>query len=77
MVEGWSHCLIWPGCGESADDIPGGTLVRSERTGGCYIVAKELVSSIRHELDDPARARLTTWLIDPAKANRCQSSGHS
>ena len=64
MVEGWSHCLIWTGCGESADDIPGGTLVRSERTSGCYIVAKELVSSIRHELDDPARARLTTWLID-------------
>ena len=64
MVEGWSHCLIWPGCGESAEYIPGGTLVRSERTGGCYIVAKELVPSIRRELEDLARTRLTTWLID-------------
>ena len=77
MVEGWSHCLIWPGCGESADDIPGGTLVRSERTGGCYIVAKELVSSIPARTGRSRQGSVDHLAYRSAKANRCQSSGHS
>ena len=64
MNESWNHCLIWPGCGEDAQEIPIGTRVMSERTGGGYIVAQELVPSIQQELDNPSRARLTTWLID-------------
>ena len=64
MNESWNHCLIWPGCGEDAQEIPIGTRVMSERAGGGYVVVQEVAPFIQQELDDPSRARLTTWLID-------------
>ena len=40
-----------------------GRKVDSPRAGGCYFISETAVKEISN-LDAPAKARLTTWLID-------------
>ena len=59
-----SRCPIWPGYPASIewlDDVV--RQVDSQRAGGMYRISRVAILRL-NELDDPARARLTTRLID-------------
>ena len=68
MVERYESCPIWPGHGETVRSThEGSLLVTSARADGSYMMEHDVAMShfvLSSTLDDSARARLTTWLIE-------------
>ena len=59
------ECTIWPGFPATLAPSVGDGLdkIESERAGGRYTIEFGLARAVQ-ELDDLAKARLTTWLVD-------------
>ena len=67
MSELSTKCAIWPSYITTEHTFIGQDVftryVTSERAGGTYQIARH-IDHYPEVLDDPARARLTTWLVD-------------
>jgi hypothetical protein len=58
-----SQCAIWGTSASAAPKTSDGDTIDSPRVGGKYFITGSAATLVG-QLDDPAKARLTTWLVD-------------